>query len=108
AALALGVAAAVFALRSDPVGAMSILYYPLAVAIVLLFMPGKINADAVRTVVSLIEGALDAERVRAADSVRHRVDASPEPLPAPDRAGTEEEHADRAEEPNLPRRARMP
>ena len=79
--LALGVGAIVVARGGGAIETLiGLLYYPLGIALVLLFMPGKINRDAVRSVVSVVERAIDAERSRAADSVRRRVEATPEPI----------------------------
>jgi hypothetical protein len=80
------IAAGAFVGRDNFVGVMMMLYYPLAMALALLVMPGKVNSDAVKGIVKNIELALEGERARAADSVRRRVEA---PLPvaeAPDDA----------------------
>jgi hypothetical protein len=91
------VAWGLFALRGDITMAGALLYYPLAIAIVCLVMPGKTNADATKAIVATIEQALEAEKARAVDSVRRRVEAptgprveapatAPEEATAPDEA----------------------
>jgi hypothetical protein len=73
------VAWGLYAMRDNVTMAGALLYYPLAVAIVCLVMPGRTNADATKAIVATIEGALEAEKARAVDSVRRRVEAPAEP-----------------------------
>ena len=95
------IAAGAFIGRDNFVGVMMMLYYPLAMALALLVMPGKVNSDAVKGIVNNIELALEGERSRAADSVRRRVEA---PLPVAEALGDVET----AEEAAARRAARVP
>ncbi len=69
------VAWGLYAMRHDVAMAGALLYYPLAIAIVCLVMPGRTNADATKVIVAAVEHALEAEKARAVDSVRRRVEA---------------------------------
>jgi hypothetical protein len=92
------VAWGLFALRGDLTMAGALLYYPLAIAIVCLVMPGRTNADATKAIVATIESALEAEKARAVDSVRRRVEAPAGPrVEAPAAAPEEAAETDAAE-----------
>jgi hypothetical protein len=87
------VALGLYAMRHDVAIAGLMLYYPLAIAIVCLVMPGRTNADATRAIVATIERALETEKARAVDSVRKRVEAPAGPMLEATEAAPEEQAA---------------